>query len=186
MKSSNVLHDGMINSNIRISRIILFMLLIAELSSLNSYAREDTHEHSLNAVESERMIQTECPVMVGNKIDPNIYVDYEGKRVFFCCNTCKSAFIEEPAKYLHRLPQFASSDLAHNDHDLNTLPGFESILNRMIVPMGITTLSLIIVTVFLSVFRRLNLRFMMKWHKRIGIATLLSGAIHAILVQIAH
>ena len=186
MESSDVLHDGMRGSSLSVFRIFLFVLFISGLFSLDGYAREDMNEQSLNVVESEQIVQTECPVMVGNKIDPNIYVDYEGKRVFFCCNICKSAFIKEPEKYLHRLPQFASLDAAHNDHDLHSHQGFESILGRLIVPMGISTLSLIAVTVFLSVFRRLNIRFMMKWHKRAGIATLISGAIHAILVLIAH
>lgn len=186
MESSDILHDGVRDSSFSVSRIILFILLISGLFSLDGYAREDMNEQSLNVVESARRIQTECPVMVGNKIDPNIYVDYEGKRVFFCCNICKSAFIKEPQKYLHRLPQFASLDVAHNDHDLHSHQGFESILSMLIVPMGITTLLLIAVTVFLSVFRKLKIRFMMKWHKRAGIITLISGAIHAIMVLIAH
>ncbi len=60
------------------------------------------------------------------------------------------------------------------------------ILSKLVVPMGITTISLVIITVFLSLFRRVNVRPMMKWHKRSGIATLIVAVAHAILALIAH
>ena len=51
--------------------------------------------------------QTMCPVMDGNKIDKNVFVEYKGKKVYFCCAQCKAAFEKEPEKYLAKLPQFA-------------------------------------------------------------------------------
>ena len=50
--------------------------------------------------------QTTCPVMDGNKIDKNVFVEYKGKKVYFCCAQCKAAFEKEPEKYLAKLPQF--------------------------------------------------------------------------------
>ena len=50
--------------------------------------------------------QTICPVM-GDKIDKNIFVEYQGKKVYFCCPECKGKFEKEPEKYLSKLPQFA-------------------------------------------------------------------------------
>jgi len=185
--SKTNIYEGMTFNN-RISRTVLFIVLTSILSSGDSYAHENRHGQSSNSVEAGETVQTECPVMVGNKIDPDIYVDYKGKRVYFCCNSCKSSFIKEPEKYLPRLPQFASAGLAHNGHNHDTPRhrDLRPILSRMIVPMGIATLSLVAVTIFLSTFRRINARLMMKWHKRTGFATLISGAIHAILVLIAH
>ncbi len=49
--------------------------------------------------------QTTCPVM-GNPIDKNIYVEYEGKKVYFCCTSCKGEFEKDPEKYISKLPQF--------------------------------------------------------------------------------
>ena len=49
--------------------------------------------------------QTECPIMAG-AIDKNIFVEYKGKKVYFCCAGCKDKFNEEPEKYLAKLPQF--------------------------------------------------------------------------------
>jgi YHS domain-containing protein len=51
--------------------------------------------------------QTTCPVMEGNKIDKNVFVEYQGKKVYFCCADCKAKFEKEPEKYLAKLPQFA-------------------------------------------------------------------------------
>ena len=50
--------------------------------------------------------QTTCPVMDGNKIDKNVFVEYQGKKVYFCCPDCKAKFLAEPEKYLAKLPQF--------------------------------------------------------------------------------
>jgi len=49
--------------------------------------------------------QTICPVMEG-AINKDIYTEYKGKKVYFCCPGCKSKFEEEPEKYLAKLPQF--------------------------------------------------------------------------------
>jgi YHS domain-containing protein len=51
--------------------------------------------------------QTICPVMAGNPIDKNVFVEYQGKKVYFCCTQCKGEFEKEPQKYLSKLPQFA-------------------------------------------------------------------------------
>jgi YHS domain-containing protein len=47
-----------------------------------------------------------CPVMADMKIDPEIYTEYEGKKVYFCCTDCKAKFEADPAKYAANLPQF--------------------------------------------------------------------------------
>ena len=52
------------------------------------------------------VVQKTCPVMEGNPIDPNIFVEYKGKKVYFCCNQCKAAFAADPEKYVAKLPQF--------------------------------------------------------------------------------
>jgi YHS domain-containing protein len=49
--------------------------------------------------------QTTCPVM-GNPIDPAVFVEYKGKKVYFCCRGCDKKFQEDPEKYLAQLPQF--------------------------------------------------------------------------------
>jgi YHS domain-containing protein len=48
--------------------------------------------------------QTTCPVM-GGKINKEIYADYQGKRIYFCCAACPSQFKKDPEKYLAKLKE---------------------------------------------------------------------------------
>jgi len=48
--------------------------------------------------------QKVCPVM-GGPIDKDIYVDHEGRRVYFCCTACVDAFKQDPEKYLRKLDE---------------------------------------------------------------------------------
>ena len=43
-----------------------------------------------------------CPVM-GHEVDPDIYVDYEGRRIGFCCAGCDKKFLADPEKYLKKI-----------------------------------------------------------------------------------
>ncbi|MGO8761138.1 MAG: YHS domain-containing protein [Desulfobaccales bacterium] len=46
--------------------------------------------------------QTVCPVR-GDKIDKSTYVDYQGKRIYFCCEGCDKDFKKDPEKYLKKM-----------------------------------------------------------------------------------
>jgi YHS domain-containing protein len=46
--------------------------------------------------------QTLCPIL-GGKIDKKVYVDYKGKRVYFCCASCKDDFNKDPDKYIKQM-----------------------------------------------------------------------------------
>jgi YHS domain-containing protein len=58
-------------------------------------------------VASAAVEQTMCPVMDGMKIDKNVFTEYKGKKVYFCCADCKAKFEANPEKYIANLPQFA-------------------------------------------------------------------------------
>jgi YHS domain-containing protein len=51
--------------------------------------------------------QTTCPVMEGQPINKAVFTEYKGKKVYFCCESCKPEFEKNPEKYLGKLPQFA-------------------------------------------------------------------------------
>ena len=68
------------------------------------------HEHAaMTAEETAKAAaageQTICPVM-GNPINKDVFVEYEGKKVYFCCPECKAKFNADPEKYIAKLPQF--------------------------------------------------------------------------------
>jgi YHS domain-containing protein len=46
--------------------------------------------------------QTVCPV-TGEAINKDLFADYEGKRVYFCCADCIKEFNKEPAKYVKKM-----------------------------------------------------------------------------------
>jgi YHS domain-containing protein len=48
--------------------------------------------------------QTTCPVLAGN-IDKSVYADYQGKRIYFCCQGCDAEFMKNPEKYLKKLQE---------------------------------------------------------------------------------
>ena len=47
-------------------------------------------------------IQVACPLS-GEPIDKNAFVEQNGKKVYLCCNDCKTAFAKNPKKYAGKL-----------------------------------------------------------------------------------
>lgn len=48
--------------------------------------------------------QTTCPVLAGD-IDKSVYADYQGKRIYFCCQGCDAEFNKNPEKYMKKLQE---------------------------------------------------------------------------------
>lgn len=67
------------------------LVIFGDLTLPSVYAGEETGK-----------TQTLCPIM-GGPIDKTAYVDYEGKRVYFCCAGCKSSFLKDPEKYMRKM-----------------------------------------------------------------------------------
>jgi len=59
----------------------------------------------LSTEAKEVIEQTTCPVM-GGKINKDIFVEYKGQKVYFCCTGCEDKFSADPEKYISKLPQF--------------------------------------------------------------------------------
>ncbi len=59
----------------------------------------------LAEAEKQNTVQTQCPVMSG-EIKKDIFVEYKGQKVYFCCPPCKKDFNADPEKYITKLPQF--------------------------------------------------------------------------------
>lgn len=73
------------------------------------------HAAPAAAPEEEAIAQTHCPVM-GAPIDKDIYVDHEGRRVYFCCEPCVAQFQQNPEEYLAKLDAPGEHD-AHEGHE---------------------------------------------------------------------
>jgi len=46
--------------------------------------------------------QTKCPIK-GGDIDPKVYVDYHGKRIFFCCPGCDEKFLAKADEHIAKM-----------------------------------------------------------------------------------
>jgi len=46
--------------------------------------------------------QVACPVQ-GGKINKDLYTDYQGQRIYFCCPACIEIFKKDPEKYLQKM-----------------------------------------------------------------------------------
>ena len=49
--------------------------------------------------------QTTCPVMGGTIVNKELYADYKGQRVYFCCMACPDEFKKDPEKYIAKLKE---------------------------------------------------------------------------------
>jgi YHS domain-containing protein len=73
--------------------LVLALLLTFLISPAIALAAEPT---------APGKVQTVCPVMGGN-IDKNLFIDYQGQRVYFCCPACLEVFKKDPEKFLQKM-----------------------------------------------------------------------------------
>lgn len=61
------------------------------------------------------IINTHCPIM-GSEVDPEMTVDYEGKKVAFCCPPCLDEWAEMSAEEKKAALEKAASGGGHEGH----------------------------------------------------------------------
>ena len=103
------------NGNFKIDSALQIQAKPSMMSAPGPKAAAETGEHVLTAGAD----QTICPVM-GGAINKNIFTEYKGKKVYFCCPGCIPEFEKNPEKYLTKLPQFqqpdSENDQSHPNH----------------------------------------------------------------------
>jgi len=57
-------------------------------------------------------IQATCPVSGEEFGEKSAFTDFEGRRVYFCCDKCSAEFAKDPQKYLAKLDQPVEADKA--------------------------------------------------------------------------
>ena len=192
IRQSNTLSIGIVQAleHLRCRRLRLLVLAAVLLAFAAGAvgAEEAAQDHSVQAAEgASGQVQTTnvmCPVMTDMKVDPDIFTDYHGKRVYFCCPSCKAAFGRNPEKYLSLLPQFGGvvAEIAPE----NAKRGGRLTLPELIKPVGIAAFSCLVLTVAAALLRRKKPKLLFKWHKRLGIVTLVLAVTHLVIVLIAY
>lgn len=84
----------------KIARLAPAALLVAAALFAAGCDKEGTKNAGTPATAGKA--QTTCPVM-GGAVDKAIFVDHNGKRVYFCCEGCPETFKQDPAKYIKKL-----------------------------------------------------------------------------------
>jgi YHS domain-containing protein len=76
-----------------------------------------------------------CPVM-GNEPSPDVYVDHDGYRIFFCCSGCPVRFQEEPAKYMEKLERMGALPERTEGADFTAPEGLVPVVAKECPVMG--------------------------------------------------
>ncbi len=105
---------------------MLLVLLAVGLAVLNGCKKSEPqtptghegHDHAAMTDKPAEMIeaakevvakaneQKTCPIMAGNPINKDLFTEYKGKKVYFCCPGCEGKFAENPEECIAKLPQF--------------------------------------------------------------------------------
>lgn len=88
-------------------------------------------EQALNKLhdlgEYAESIQSLCPVM-GNDIDPKLYVEYIGRRIYVCCKNCLLSVKKDPMKFANLIADEKPIAGHHdNSNELDRIPSSETI-----------------------------------------------------------
>jgi YHS domain-containing protein len=86
--------------------MLLAAMLVITVAFVGCRKKEPAAPAETKEVASAAVEQTTCPIMEGNKINKDVFVEYKGKKVYFCCPGCKGKFEADPEKYTANLPQF--------------------------------------------------------------------------------
>jgi len=92
-----------------------------------------------------------CPVMPEEEIDPAIYADYRGKRVYFCCPGCRKRFLKAPSQYVKvpdLEPDLGASPEAPQDAEPPSKPDPLRYVGRFHPPMVHFPIALILAAAF--------------------------------------
>ncbi len=83
---------------------VVVVLFLAGCGDNGKDQKKDEHKgHGAAAPAAPAKItQKTCPIM-GRKIDPKLFADHKGRRVYFCCKMCIGKFEKDPEEYIKKL-----------------------------------------------------------------------------------
>jgi len=130
-------HDTSKPNDMRVWFFITAILFIFNypISAQQPVTKADTPEN--------RHKQTFCPIQPDEPIKSGLWVKHQGKKVYFCCMTCRRRFQKDPNKWIKYLPQFsghntikynqatdtsAEATAANSDTDMQSLTTHDSSL----------------------------------------------------------
>lgn len=91
-----------ITGNGVIAAALVLVTVFALTGELSAQAGSGEKSGTESAKAEKTVEQTVCPVMDG-KIDKALFVDFNGKRIYVCCEGCIDILKADPAKYIKKL-----------------------------------------------------------------------------------
>ena len=103
-------------------KTLIGILALAGALAVGCEKRAERMSQGSAQVAGQTITQKFCPV-TGDPIRKNVYVDYKGRRIYFCDPACVGMFKQDPEKYLKILDEqeakaqeTSSSQHVHEDH----------------------------------------------------------------------
>jgi YHS domain-containing protein len=89
--------------------MVCAIVMMASPGVMGQSAKSTKADTGKTAVHAKQLSpQTTCPVS-GDPINKKLYVDYNGKRIYVCCEDCISPVKKEPEKYISKLESMGQS-----------------------------------------------------------------------------
>jgi YHS domain-containing protein len=86
-----------------VAGILLASLSTVAFFSIGGRAAQQPASTQPASAATSRPVNTMCPIMSDNKIDPAVTFVYKGKVYGFCCSDCIADFKKDPEKYIAKL-----------------------------------------------------------------------------------
>ena len=113
------------------------VLLAALLAAGSATAQDNAPAAAAAPAAKVFQDQTACPVS-GEPIDEETFVDYEGHRVYFCCENCSEKFAAFPDAWLYKMykagvqPENTQTTCVVSGMELENRDNFVQVLNKRI------------------------------------------------------
>lgn len=110
--------DTLMNHCLRIVLCVIVALIAVAPVGLRPAGAADSSDGEISESAQPNVTNEICPVMTDERVDPEIFIEFEGQRVYFCCQRCKVKFQRNAEPFrdsLAMVMQASSVDDAGND-----------------------------------------------------------------------
>ena len=87
-----------------ITSIAVLLVAASLFAGCRSKSDTDEHEHNHDDHAGQELAQVLpaganklCPILTEEKVNPSLYVEYQGKKIYVCCKKCLKRVQENPA-----------------------------------------------------------------------------------------
>ncbi len=103
------------------SILLVVVALFAGCSSKTSDSLEPMHGQQIHAKVLPAGANQMCPIIPGTTVDPAVFVEYEGKRIYLCCSDCKEKALKNAAASYAKAYGVEEAMQGHETHAVSTM-----------------------------------------------------------------